>query len=59
MTDIIVEVEQGKLRGTIGTDYYGGEFKKFLGVPYAKAPIGELRFKVRFTIVIPKLIFKF
>lgn len=46
MADILVEVEQGKLQGTTGQDYYGGKFFKFLGVPYAKAPIGDLRFKV-------------
>ncbi|ENN71526.1 hypothetical protein YQE_11819, partial [Dendroctonus ponderosae] len=45
MADVLVEVEQGKLQGTTGHDYYGGKFFKFLGVPYAKAPIGDLRFK--------------
>ncbi|KAL1502037.1 hypothetical protein ABEB36_007244 [Hypothenemus hampei] len=45
MSDIVVEIQQGKLRGTTSTDYHGGKFFKFLGIPYAKAPIGELRFK--------------
>lgn len=45
MTDILVEVEQGKLKGTTGSDYHGGSFFKFLGIPYAKAPVGDLRFK--------------
>lgn len=46
MSDIIVEVQQGKLKGTTGKDYYDGDFYKFMGIPYAKAPVGELRFKV-------------
>lgn len=45
MTDILVDVEQGKIKGTTGLDYHGGSFYKFLGIPYAKAPIGDLRFK--------------
>lgn len=46
MSDIIVEVKQGNVKGTKGNDYYGGDFYKFMGIPYAKAPVGELRFKV-------------
>lgn len=46
MSNIIVEIQQGKLRGTTGKDYHGGSFYKFMGIPYAKAPKGELRFKV-------------
>ncbi|XP_060536629.1 uncharacterized protein LOC132708359 [Cylas formicarius] len=45
MKDILVTVEQGKLRGTTGSDYYGNVYYKFLGIPYAKAPVGDLRFK--------------
>ncbi|XP_050307750.1 esterase B1-like [Anthonomus grandis grandis] len=45
MSDPVVEIEQGKLKGSLGADYHGGKFYKFLGIPYAKAPIGELRFK--------------
>ncbi|CAG9764476.1 unnamed protein product [Ceutorhynchus assimilis] len=45
MSDIIVEIQQGKLKGATGEDYYGGKFYKFLGIPYAKAPKGDLRFK--------------
>ncbi|KRT86285.1 hydrolase [Oryctes borbonicus] len=40
-----VKVEQGWLTGTTGKDYDGKTFYKFLGVPYAKPPIGRLRFK--------------
>lgn len=52
MSDIIVEVQQGKIKGTTGNDYYGGDFYKFMGIPYAKAPVGELRFKVSVILFI-------
>lgn len=45
--DLIVELKQGKLRGReyesvlTKTEYYA-----FLGIPYAKPPLGELRFQV-------------
>lgn len=42
----IVETRQGVVRGTFGIDYDGKRFYKFMGIPYAKAPIGSLRFKV-------------
>lgn len=46
-TDLIVTTEQGKVRGKTWLDYHGGSFYAFTGIPYAKAPIGPLRFKVR------------
>jgi carboxylesterase type B len=41
-----ITIDQGKLRGTVATDYDGKEYFRFQGIPYAKPPIGELRFKV-------------
>ncbi|GBN46299.1 Acetylcholinesterase-1 [Araneus ventricosus] len=39
-----VKTKSGKIIGKI-TQYYGGLGRAFLGVPYAKPPVGELRFK--------------
>jgi carboxylesterase type B len=40
-----VTIEQGKLRGSTGTNLRGETFLKFQGIPYAKPPLSELRFK--------------
>lgn len=46
MEDPVVEISDGKLRGIVTKDNNGDKFYAFLGVPYGKAPQGELRFKV-------------
>ncbi|XP_053606297.1 juvenile hormone esterase-like [Plodia interpunctella] len=38
-------ISQGKLRGGICKTENGFQYYEFLGIPYAKPPIGELRFK--------------
>ncbi|XP_031829086.1 juvenile hormone esterase isoform X2 [Nomia melanderi] len=43
--DPVVTVKQGRLRGTVQENVYGGQFLAFRGVPFAKPPIGPLRFK--------------
>lgn len=48
LTDITIK--QGKLKGVTlksrnGTDYYA-----FYGIPFAKPPVGELRFKVAYFV---------
>ncbi|XP_021699614.1 esterase B1 isoform X2 [Aedes aegypti] len=40
-----VHVRQGKLRGISTSLPNGTEYHYFKGIPYAKAPVGELRFK--------------
>ncbi|KAF5273124.1 hypothetical protein FQA39_LY07614 [Lamprigera yunnana] len=45
MDDPIVTVNCGILRGKIVTDYDGRHYYSFQGIPYAKPPIGTLRFK--------------
>lgn len=44
---MIVEVKQGLLEGQIKESILTGkEYCSFLGIPYAKPPVGELRFQV-------------
>lgn len=42
----VVRVKQGELRGIIEETDYGDQYLAFRGIPYAKPPIGPLRFKV-------------
>lgn len=43
----IVTVENGVLEGTTMQSRNGREFFAFQGIPYAKPPLGNLRFQVR------------
>ncbi|XP_044265021.1 esterase B1-like [Tribolium madens] len=45
MASLVITLEEGQIRGKKDEDYLGKTYYSFLGVPYAKAPIGELRFK--------------
>lgn len=45
MAEPIVEFSDGKIRGLVGENICGKTIYKFLGVPYGKPPVGELRFK--------------
>jgi carboxylesterase type B len=50
MTDTVtVTVAQGELRGKKVTAKNGPTYFSFQGIPYCKAPVGPLRFKVRFA----------
>ena len=44
-TDLICKLEQGELKGQVHKDIDGHPFLSFMGVPYAKPPVGDLRFK--------------
>ena len=41
-----INIEQGTLKGKIKKDFKGNVFYAFFSVPYAKPPVGELRFEV-------------
>lgn len=43
----IIEYEQGTVVGRFDTDRMGKQFYSFQGIPYAKPPVANLRFKVR------------
>lgn len=42
----VVEIGDGPLRGKTMTTKTGRDFDAFLGIPYAKPPVGDLRFEV-------------
>lgn len=44
--DMILYLKQGQIRGGNMVSRNGREFKAFQGIPYAKPPIDDLRFKV-------------
>jgi hypothetical protein len=46
-SSVIVDTNYGQLRGMKGTARNGRMFFEFLGIPYAQAPVGDLRFEVR------------
>ena len=45
----IVTVKQGSLKGLKKTSAYNTPYYAFLGIPYAKPPVGDRRFKVSFV----------
>jgi hypothetical protein len=42
----IVETVNGKIQGGVSVSRNGKEFYAFRGIPYAKPPVGDLRFEV-------------
>lgn len=43
-SEVIADLSSGKIRGKLQASPNGKLSKQFLGIPYAKAPIGKLRF---------------
>ena len=46
-----VNLAQGVISGTYTKTFFKRKIASFQGIPFAKPPIGELRFKVRFYFV--------
>lgn len=44
--EVIVRIKSGQVKGYKIASSYNYQYYNFLGIPYAKPPIGELRFKV-------------
>ncbi len=42
----VIELSTGKVQGLISISRDGREFHDFRGLPYAEAPVGDLRFEV-------------
>jgi len=51
LADDLVVLKQGRLKGHRLTTRKGREIFAFQGIPYAKPPVGKLRFQVMFTDV--------
>jgi carboxylesterase type B len=49
---IVADTEYGSVKGVRKISCLGTCFDAFLGIPYAKPPVGELRFKVGAAVVI-------
>uniref|UniRef100_A0A336K527 Carboxylic ester hydrolase n=1 Tax=Culicoides sonorensis TaxID=179676 RepID=A0A336K527_CULSO len=49
-SDIIVEINSGCVRGLVKSSLLGDQYYSFQRIPYAKPPIGDLRFKASVPI---------
>lgn len=47
----VVSTRQGRLKGRTAIDHFGRTYYSFQGIPYAKPPLGELRFKVNLRFI--------
>lgn len=45
LSDLVITTALGKIRGTVLPSQLGRNFYAFRGIPYAKPPVGNLRFK--------------
>lgn len=51
-----IEIEHGRIRGKLNRTLFDGKFfYSFRGIPFAKPPLGELRFKVLKTSINSKI----
>lgn len=47
----VLQIYQGQIKGSVLKSRDGREFHGFQGIPYAKPPVGDLRFKVSLDIL--------
>lgn len=52
MSHPIIEVQQGKLKGKVCKTVNDVPYFAFKGIPYAKPPVGELRFSVSICLIV-------
>lgn len=57
--DPVIKITTGEVRGHILKSRDGRDFYSFSGIPYAKPPIGDLRFKVIFQNKITNIIINY
>jgi acetylcholinesterase len=50
-SDPHIEISSGKIKGSYLSSSSGRNFLAFRGVPYAKPPTGELRLRVKFSLI--------
>lgn len=48
---IIATTEQGNVLGCVRVNRKGGKFYSFTSIPYAKPPVGDLRFMVSKKVI--------
>lgn len=48
----LVTINQGSLKGKVTNTYKGREIYSFTGIPYAKPPLGPLRFEVKHIVIL-------
>jgi hypothetical protein len=47
----VVATKNGKVQGVVSSSRGGRDFFEFLGIPFAKPPVGKLRFEVNLQII--------
>jgi carboxylesterase type B len=55
---VIARVAQGSLRGKKVKTEAGATYYSFHAIPYAKPPVGPLRFKVSFILLVIKATYR-
>jgi len=43
----VLSIQNGLVKGVVSYSRGGRQYYEYLGIPYAKPPVGELRFEVR------------